>query len=87
MQLFENADHLTPILEKGKDLEVSIQIGEDELENCSVVSLNYLSNGKPIGRAGVIGPMRMDYKKVIKVLRQLNKTFEKNYKDKTKKEK
>ena len=87
MQLFEHTENLTPILEKGNGLEVSIQIGEDQLENCSVVSLNYLSNGKPIGRAGVIGPMRMDYKKVIKVLRQLNKTFEKNNKNTTKNKK
>ena len=89
LQLFEHTENLTPILEKGEGLEVSIQIGESELEDCSLVSLNYKAGGRPIGRAGVIGPMRMDYKKVIKVLKQLNRTFEKSYNEtlKNKKEK
>jgi heat-inducible transcriptional repressor len=52
------------------DIEYTIKIGKDAagIENCSVVTAEYKVNGQMLGQAGVIGPERMDYKRVISVL-------------------
>ena len=48
---------------------VDVKIGAEnefaELENSSLVAVNYKVGGKVVGRIGVIGPKRMNYAKVI----------------------
>lgn len=73
MSVIEDADTLGKIVSSDStdEVELSIKIGKDDsttLENLAVVTAKYLINGQEIGRAGVIGPERMDYKNVIKVL-------------------
>ena len=46
------------------------------LRRWELVSAKYLLSGNQIGHVGVIGPERMDYKKVIKVLTTLGKMSE-----------
>lgn len=72
LKLFEKKDVLVPLLEAGNNLEVSIKVGEDESEDCSVVSASYKINGKNVGTAGIIGPVRMDYAKAVSVLKEVN---------------
>ena len=45
-------------------------------EDCSLVSATYSSNGVKLGTYGVIGPVRMDYKKVVAVLENVGKILE-----------
>lgn len=78
ISIFENRKVLTPLLETGNDLEVSINVGADEDNDCSVVSATYKINGKEIGRAGVVGPIRMDYAKAVSVLKEINNTIAEN---------
>jgi heat-inducible transcriptional repressor len=63
------------------ELEVSIKIGKEIMQskddNFSIVSARYTINGQDIGSAGVIGPVRMDYNKVISVLDYIGKTIDK----------
>lgn len=61
------------------DFEFSVKIGKDESgeENIAVVSAKCVIGGKEIARAGVIGPERMDYKKVIGVLQNIVSIIEK----------
>lgn len=53
----------------GEHSGVNVTIGSentlDEMKDCSVVTATYSMGEKPIGRIGVIGPMRMDYSHVI----------------------
>jgi len=59
--------------------EFDVKIGkEDGLENCALVSISYSVNGKKYGKAGVIGPERMDYNKVISVLNYLARALNSN---------
>ena len=37
----------------------------------ALVSAKYNINGREVGQVGVIGPERMDYKKVLTVLKEL----------------
>lgn len=75
-------DKIISILsEDGKrDIKINVKIGSegyDELpEDCSLVSATYSANGVKLGTYGVIGPVRMDYKKVVAVLENVGKILE-----------
>ena len=62
------------------NIEISIKIGgDDEKEmpkDCSLVTATYSASGVKIGTYGVIGPLRMDYQKVVSVLEGVGKILE-----------
>jgi hypothetical protein len=45
------------------------------IPECAIVTAKYAINGVNVGKAGVIGPIRMDYPKVISVLDYIGKTI------------
>lgn len=51
---------------------VSFAIGEEiqyrEMQDCSVITATYRIGGRMIGRIGVLGPRRMEYAKVAKIV-------------------
>ena len=63
-----------------RDIKINVKIGSegyDELPpDCSLVSATYSANGVQLGTYGVIGPVRMDYKKVVAVLENVGKILE-----------
>ena len=75
-------------LTSGDGVEITVKIGAEEgVKNMAVVSAKYSVSGRQIGHVGVIGPERMDYKKVIKVLTTLGKLSEEKKEDGNGKEK
>ncbi|MBE5734571.1 MAG: heat-inducible transcription repressor HrcA [Clostridiales bacterium] len=62
------------------NIEINIKIGgEDGKEmpnDCSLVTATYSASGVKIGTYGVIGPLRMDYQKVVSVLEGVGKILE-----------
>lgn len=71
-------DVVKSLLDNSDGIEFSVKIGKEEsagLDKCAVVTAKYVLNGKEIGQAGVIGPERMDYNKVISVLNCVSKTI------------
>ena len=48
-------------------------VKEDELKDFSIVTFKHKVNGKDLGTIGIIGPKRMDYSKVISVMKYINK--------------
>ena len=44
--------------------------------DCSLVTATYSASGVKVGTYGVIGPLRMDYQKVISVLEGVGKILE-----------
>lgn len=82
LSVFEDKKALYPLLSSGGDLEIEIKVGgDDDFKDCSVVTATYKINGKSIGKAGVVGPVRMDYAKVISVLKGVNQAIEESFKD------
>ncbi|MDR3264305.1 MAG: heat-inducible transcriptional repressor HrcA [Clostridiales bacterium] len=76
----QKKDNLNYLIKDSDDIEFSVKIGKEEaggFDNCAVVSARYSLNGKEIGRAGVIGPVRMDYSKVYSVLNYVCKMLDK----------
>lgn len=72
------ADLLT---NENDDIEINIKIGGEEEGNnvpkdCSLVTATYSASGVNLGTYGVIGPLRMDYQKVVSVLEGVGKILE-----------
>ena len=62
------------------NIEININIGGDSQkdlpDDCSMVTAKYSVGGVKLGSYGVIGPLRMDYQKVISVLEGVGKILE-----------
>lgn len=69
-EMFEDPSKLYPLL-SDDDFEVKVEIGDEGrgINNCAIVSASYKVGGKTVGKAGVMGPARMDYKNVISILK------------------
>lgn len=70
-EMFDDPSKIYPLLGENDDFEVSVEIGDEGrgLNNCAIVSASYKVGGKTVGKAGVMGPARMDYKNVISILK------------------
>ncbi|KRQ86784.1 Heat-inducible transcription repressor HrcA [Caloramator mitchellensis] len=72
--LLEKKDTLIDILADDSDyLKVSIGSENEnaEVKDCSIVRASYMVGNKVVGTIGVIGPTRMDYSKVIGILKYI----------------
>lgn len=71
LEALEAKQQLSSIIHDGND-DISIKIsdtgGEDGLPECAIVTTNVNAGGVNVGKAGVIGPIRMDYSKIVSVL-------------------
>ena len=59
----------------GDDL-IQVRIGSEnalqEVEKLSLVSAPYMMKGRPLGYLGVLGPTRMDYARVVAIVREVS---------------
>ena len=84
VSIISKKDKLHDLVAGDGDLEIDVKIGEqasEDLKHMALVTARYSVDGKEIGHVGVIGPERMDYKKVMSVLRQLVRAFDKKDND------
>ena len=74
LSVIDKKERIAELIEENQDIEFTVRIGKDEaLDKCAIVTAKYKINGKEIGQAGVIGPERMDYSKVISIMKYINK--------------
>ena len=81
LTVIASKDKLADIIEGENDeIQINVKIGssgdKDVPDDCSVVTATYSAGGKNLGTYGVIGPIRMDYPKVITVLENVGKALE-----------
>lgn len=81
LEFLDAKEELVPVLQNSDDMNISIKIGKDNelrdgMPECAIVTASYNINGVTVGNAGVIGPIRMDYSKVVSVLDYLSKTVQ-----------
>ena len=80
LSVVTSKDRLSKLLKDDNDgIEINIKIGgegEKMPEDCSLVTATYSASGVKMGTYGVIGPLRMDYKKVVSVLEGVGKILE-----------
>lgn len=58
-------------------IEFSVRIGKEDsgVDKCAIITAAYKMGDEIVGQAGVIGPERMDYKRVISVLDYIKNTL------------
>ena len=80
LSVVTSKDKLASLLsEDDGNIEIKIKIGREggeEDSDFSLVTATYSAGGVNLGTYGVIGPMRMDYPKVITVLENVGKAIE-----------
>lgn len=78
LSVVERKDMLIDLF-SGDDSSIKITIGKEnefkEAKNFSVIKASYSIGGKEAGRIGIIGPKRMNYSKVIGILKFLTRTL------------
>jgi heat-inducible transcriptional repressor len=86
LSLFENRKALNELIretQKTKDGAIKYWIGNDLFShlsgecNCAVVATAYHIGERPVGSLGIIGPMRLDYRKVFSVLQEAESSISK----------
>jgi len=80
LELFDAKEQLIPVLNQHDGMSLNIMISKDDeiksgLPECAIVTANYALKGRALGKAGVIGPIRMDYSKVVSVLDYITHTL------------
>ncbi len=80
LSLFEQEDLLFNLLEGEGDVcessgDVVVKIGREnpleEVHECALVTASYMIGNRTIGKVGVLGPTRMDYDRVLAVVRAI----------------
>ena len=75
----ERGEIFKEVLSDGSGVELTVRIGAEndnpELKDCSVITICYRVGGEQVGSMAVIGPTRMDYEKVVAVLKCMSESL------------
>lgn len=75
LNIIETKDAIKELIKTGYDGNINVYIGQetvfDDLKDFTIITYKQSINDKEIGTIGVIGPTRMDYKKVIPTIKYL----------------
>lgn len=77
LEMFEHNQDLLKLLGGHPNIGLQVRIGqENEIEaatQCSIITASYSLDGQYLGTIGILGPTRMEYRKVIGLLNQMAK--------------
>ncbi len=77
VNVLDTKELVADMLNTGFADDIKVYIGEEsekeQLKDFSIVTFKHKVNGKDLGTIGIIGPKRMDYSKVISVMKYINK--------------
>lgn len=77
IHLLDTKEVMVDLLESGFAKDINVFIGEEtnneELRDFSIVTFKHTVGNKDLGTIGIIGPKRMDYSKVISVMKYISK--------------
>lgn len=66
-------DKIKELLSESNEPGVVVRIGAEnrfeEFQDCSIITVTYEVNGKPLGKIGLLGPTRMEYSRATSLLR------------------
>ena len=85
LSILDTKEEVLEILNSGFADEINIHIGEEndreELRDLSIITFKHMVGNKNLGTIGIIGPKRMDYSKVISVMKYISKKLNENLLD------
>lgn len=76
LNLLDTSEAIEYLVANGISKDVNVYIGDTEdgkLKNISLVTFKHEFNGKELGTIGIIGPTRMNYSKVISIMKYISK--------------
>ncbi|RIV25858.1 heat-inducible transcription repressor HrcA [Alicyclobacillaceae bacterium I2511] len=72
LEMLEQPDWVAAVLslqpKAGVKVRIGLENGLPTLQSCTVISATYRVAGVPVGSVGIIGPTRMHYERVIRIL-------------------
>ena len=75
LNVIETKDALKELVKNGYDGNINVYIGQetsfDDLKDFTIITYKQKINEKEVGTIGIIGPKRMDYKKVIPTIKYI----------------
>lgn len=84
LNIIETQDALKELLKNGYDGNINVYIGQenafDDLKDFTIITYKQKINDKELGTIGLIGPKRMDYKKVIPVIKYVGDVIQEKIK-------
>lgn len=84
LNIIETQDALKELLKNGYDGNINVYIGQenvfDDLKDFTIITYKQKINDKELGTIGLIGPKRMDYKKVIPVIKYVGDALQEKIK-------
>jgi len=77
VNLLDAKDEMLEIFNSGDAEDINVFIGDDDensnLKDFSIITFKHTIGDKDLGTIGIIGPKRMDYAKVISVMKYISK--------------
>lgn len=86
VNVLDEKELMLDILDSGVAKDINVYIGDEndkkELKDFSVVTFKHSVGNKDLGTIGIIGPKRMNYSKVISVMKYISKKINENKEEK-----
>ena len=90
LNILDTKERVIDLLNTGFAKDINVYIGDentnDELKDFSVVTFKHTVGNIDLGTIGIIGPKRMDYSKVISVMKYISKNLNEKLKQKDEEE-
>lgn len=90
LNILDTKERVINLLNTGFAKDINVYIGDennnDELKDFSVVTFKHTVGNVDLGTIGIIGPKRMDYSKVISVMKYISKNLNEQLKRKNEEE-
>lgn len=75
LNIIETKDAIKELMKSGYDGNINVYIGQesafDDLKDFTIITYKQVLNDKEVGTIGIIGPKRMDYKKIIPTIKYI----------------
>lgn len=88
INVLDAKDLVSEVLNTGVAEDINVYIGDElhdeKLKDFSVVTFNHILGDKDIGTIGIIGPTRMNYSKVISIMKYISKKLKEDYNNENK---
>lgn len=77
LSILDTKEEMLEVLNSGEAEDINVYIGDEnekeELKDLSIITFKHTVLGKDMGTIGIIGPKRMNYSKVISIMKYISK--------------
>ena len=82
LSILDTKEEMLEILNSGLAKDINVYIGDEnensDLKDLSIITIKHKVGNKDMGTIGIIGPKRMNYSKVISIMKYISKRLNDN---------